>query len=117
MTGVSQKFQRRMLRTLLAVALGLLLWGLIRLWMDGIGHHAALAEFARLDTIAHFLRAILRAEPVALLAAGMALVAVTPALRLLLLFIDFAAQRDALYAVICVVVGAVIVVGGVIRLP
>lgn len=116
MTGTSQKFQRRTLQVMLALSMALLVWGLIRLGVDGVSHQAALLQFRDLDTIPEILTALVRAEPIALLAAGMGLIAITPALRLLILTIDFMAQKDALYVGVCVVVAAVIVIGGLVRL-
>ncbi len=105
-----------MLQVLLAAATGLLLWGLARLWLDGVTHAMAMAAFAQLDSIPRLVAALLRAEPVALLCGGIALLAVTPALRLLLLLLDFALQRDWTYVIMCVLVGAIITVGFALRL-
>lgn len=116
MTSTAQRFQRRMLQVMLAIAMVLLVWGLARLHLDGITHAAAMARFAGLESVSEVAAGLIRAEPVPLLCAGMLLIAVTPALRLLLLFIDFVIQRDRLYAVICVIVGAIIALGGVLRL-
>lgn len=116
MNPVAQKFQKRILQVLLAVAMALLLWGLVRLQLDGIPHKVAMTEFASLETPSEVVAAAIRAEPVALLCAGIAVLVITPFVRLILLVIDFLVQRDGLYAAMSVVVGVIVVIAFALRL-
>jgi len=111
----AQKVQKRTLQAMLAVAMGLLVWGLVRLRLDGVTHADAVAAFAEISSMPLLVVKMLRAEPVALLAAGIAVIVVTPAVRLVLLAIDFLAQRDWLYAAMSAVVGAIVTVAFFLR--
>jgi len=116
MTFAGQRIQRRILQVCLAASIILLLWGMARLWLDDISHAQATEAFAALHSPVALLEGVVRAEPVPLICLGIAVLAVTPVLRLLLLLIDFLAQRDWLYAAICAAVGVIIAVGFMLRL-
>lgn len=105
-----------MLQVLLGISIGLLLWGLMRLWLDGISHAEAKEALRQLQGPVTIAVGVIRAEPVALLCLGIAALVVTPLLRLVLLLIDFAWQRDWFYASVCLGVTVVIAVGFVLRL-
>lgn len=111
-----QRFQKRMLQVMLAVAVGLLLWGLSRLLLDGITHEAARAAFAELHSPKAILVGALRAEPVPLLCLGIAVLVVTPFLRLLVLIVDFMVQRDWMYVAMSAVVGMIVLASFFLRL-
>lgn len=115
MTPTAQRFQKRLLRVLLAAAIVCLAWGLLRLRLDHVTHAEAMAELSRLKSPPALAAAALRAEPVALLCAGIALLVISPFARLLLLLGDFVVQRDRLYAATCAGVAVIILISFAMR--
>lgn len=116
MNPAVQRFQKRMLQFMLACAMGLLIWGLVRLELDGLTHARAMAEFAQLDSPAEVITGTIRAEPVALLCFGISVLVLTPFVRLAVLALDFLVQRDWLYLGMSVVVGVIVIVGFLLRM-
>lgn len=111
-----QKFQKRSLQSMLVVSLVCLIWGMLRIVVDGVSHEEAVAAFAAITGPASLALGTLRAEPIPLLATGIAVLVLTPFIRLLILTVDFAVQRDWLYVAMSAVVGAIVLLSFLLRL-
>lgn len=112
----AQQIQKRVLQCMLAVAMAALVWGLLRLKLDGTTYDEARSVLETLRSPWAVMHGVLRAEPVALLIAGLSLIILTPAIRLLLLVGDFFSQRDWLYVGMSLLVGAIVAVAFFLRL-
>jgi len=116
MTPGVQRFQKRTLQIMLAVAVGLLLWGKLRMFFDGVSYEDARAAFATMRSPSAILAGLIRAEPVALLCAGIAVLVITPFVRLVVLTVDFFVQRDWMYVAMSAVVGVIVLFSFLLRL-